>query len=89
MAGEIPVFILKQKTTQVVAIKNSKQKFNMSAVQTKSIVLAERPEWLQVVQQQVTSLRFGVVQIVIHDSQVKQIEKTERVRLDKPSSPSL
>jgi len=61
----------------------------MSAVQTKSIVLAERPEWLQVVQQQVTSLRFGVVQIVIHDSQVKQIEKTERVRLDKPSSPSL
>ena len=89
MAGEIPVFILKQKTTQVVAIKNSKQKFNMSAVQTKSIVLAERPEWLQVVQQQVTSLRFGVVQIVIHDSQVKQIEKTERVRLDKPSSPGL
>jgi hypothetical protein len=37
----------------------------------------------------VTSLRFGVVQIVIHDSQVKQIEKTERVRLDKPSSPGL
>jgi hypothetical protein len=61
----------------------------MSAVQTKSIVLAERPAWLQVVQQQVTSLRFGVVQIVIHDSQVKQIEKTERVRLDKPSSPGL
>ena len=61
----------------------------MNAVQTKSIVLAERPEWLQVVQQQVTSLRFGVVQIVIHDSQVKQIEKTERVRLDKPSSPGL
>ena len=61
----------------------------MSAVPTKSIVLAERPEWLQVVQQQVTSLRFGGVQIVIHDSQVKQIEKTERVRLDKPSSPGL
>jgi hypothetical protein len=61
----------------------------MSAVQPKSTVLAERPEWLQVVQQQVTSLRFGVVQIVIHDSQVKQIEKTERVRLDKPSSPGL
>jgi hypothetical protein len=61
----------------------------MSAVQTKSIVSAERPEWLQVVQQQVTSLRFGVVQIVIHDSQVKQIEKTERVRLDKPSNPGL
>jgi hypothetical protein len=61
----------------------------MSAVQSKSIVSVERPEWLQVVQQQVTSLRFGVVQIVIHDSQVKQIEKTERVRLDKPSNPGL
>jgi hypothetical protein len=61
----------------------------MSVVQTKSIVSVERPEWLQVVQQQVTSLRFGVVQIVIHDSQVKQIEKTERVRLDKPSNPGL
>jgi hypothetical protein len=28
-------------------------------------------------------LRFGVVQIVVHDSQVAQIDKTERVRLDK------
>jgi len=29
------------------------------------------------------SLRYGVVQVVVHDSQVTQIEKTERVRLDK------
>ena len=43
------------------------------------------PEWLQVVQQQVGSLRYGTVEIVVHDSQVTQIEKTERVRLDKPS----
>ena len=28
---------------------------------------------------------IGVVQIVVHDSRVTQIEKTERVRLDKPS----
>jgi hypothetical protein len=44
----------------------------------------EKTDWLEVVRQQVGSLRFGVVQIVIHDSQVTQIEKTERVRLDKP-----
>jgi hypothetical protein len=31
-----------------------------------------------------SALRFGVVQIVVHDAQVTQIEKTERVRLDKP-----
>ena len=44
---------------------------------------AEKPTWLQVVPQHVGSLRDGVVQTVIHDSQVTQIEKTERVRLDK------
>ncbi len=42
------------------------------------------PEWLELVRRQVGSLRFGVVQIVVHDSQVTQVEKTERVRLDKP-----
>lgn len=44
----------------------------------------EAANWLDVVRQQVSSLRYGVVQIVVHDSQVTQIEKTERVRLDKP-----
>jgi hypothetical protein len=44
----------------------------------------EKPDWLEVVRQQVSSLKYGVVQIVVHDSQVTQIEKTERVRLDKP-----
>lgn len=44
----------------------------------------EKPEWLEVVQRHVHSLRYGVVQIVVHDGQVTQIEKTERVRLDKP-----
>jgi hypothetical protein len=39
--------------------------------------------WLEIVQRQVGALRFGVVQITVHDSQVTQIEKTERVRLDK------
>ena len=39
--------------------------------------------WLEIVQQQVNSLRYGVVEIIVHDSQVTQIEKTERLRLDK------
>jgi hypothetical protein len=43
-----------------------------------------KQEWLEIVRQQVGSLRYGVVEIVVHDSQVTQIEKTERVRLDKP-----
>ena len=44
----------------------------------------EKSDWLEVVRRQVGSLSYGVVQIVVHDSQVTQIEKTERVRLDKP-----
>jgi hypothetical protein len=60
----------------------------MSAIQIKSAGVEPKPEWLEVVQQQVASLRFGVVQIVIHDSHVKQIEKTERLRLDKSPGPA-
>lgn len=39
-------------------------------------------EWLAIVHQQVESLRYGVVQIVVHDAKVVQIERTEKVRLD-------
>ena len=42
--------------------------------------------WLEIVSQQVGSLRFGVVEIIVHDSRVTQIEKTERLRLDKPAT---
>ena len=41
------------------------------------------PNWLEIVRRQVDSLQFGIVQIVVHDSQVTQIDKTERVRLEK------
>ena len=40
--------------------------------------------WLEIVREQVSSLKYGVVEIIVHDSQVTQIEKTERLRLDKP-----
>jgi hypothetical protein len=41
------------------------------------------PRWLEIVRRHVDSLQFGVVQIVVHDSQVTQIDKTERVRFEK------
>ncbi len=44
------------------------------------------PAWLEVVQKNVESLRFGVVQIIVHDSRVVQIERTEKTRLDSPCS---
>ena len=59
----------------------------MSAVTIKSVSSGnEKPDWLEVVRQQVGSLRFSGVQIVVQDSQVTQIERTERVRLDKPQT---
>ena len=57
---------------------------NMNATQTKTESdTGEKTDWLKIVRRQVGSMRFGVVQIVVHDSQVTQIDKTERVRLDK------
>jgi hypothetical protein len=43
------------------------------------------PEWLELVRKQVNSLKFGTVQITVHDSHVTQVEKLEKVRLDRPN----
>jgi hypothetical protein len=43
---------------------------------------ANEPEWLALVREKVEDLRFGVVQIVVHDRKVTQIERTEKTRLD-------
>jgi hypothetical protein len=34
--------------------------------------------WLELVREKVQRLQFGVVQIVVHDSKVAQIERTEK-----------
>lgn len=39
------------------------------------------PEWIALVRQKVESLRYGVVQLVVHDGRVTQIERTEKTRL--------
>ena len=39
--------------------------------------------WLRVVANQVDSLRFGTIQIVVHDSRVVQIDRTEKLRIDR------
>jgi hypothetical protein len=39
------------------------------------------PVWFDVVRDRVSGLRFGVVQIVVHEGRVTQVESTERVRL--------
>jgi len=57
--------------------------------QTRSAVEGEEPgepEWLNLVRQQVGSLRYGIVQIIVHEGGVIQIEKTERLRLKQPQT---
>ena len=38
-------------------------------------------DWLQIVRQHVEPLNYGSVEIVIHDSRIVQIDKTQRWRL--------
>jgi len=40
------------------------------------------PAWLAVVRQQVDSLKFGTVQITVHDRKVVQIDRNEKMRID-------
>ena len=44
-------------------------------------VQASVPDWIALVREKVESLRFGVVQLVVHDGRVTQIERTEKTRL--------
>jgi hypothetical protein len=51
------------------------------ATETSSTPDTPPPDWLAVVREKVESLRFGVVQVVVHDGRVTQIERTEKTRL--------
>jgi hypothetical protein len=42
--------------------------------------------WISIVRDLVRGVRFGVVQIVIQDSKVVQVDKTEKLRLTNPES---
>lgn len=42
----------------------------------------EERAWLSIIRRQVGSLRFGTVRIVVHNAQVVQIERIEKLRLN-------
>lgn len=42
------------------------------------------PAWLALVREKVEGLRYGIVQLVVHDGRVTQIERTEKTRLSPP-----
>lgn len=43
------------------------------------------PDWIALVREKVAGLRFGVIQLVVHEGRVTQIERTEKTRL--PAAP--
>jgi hypothetical protein len=48
----------------------------------------EIPAWIEIVRQKVTAMRFGSVQIIVHEGRVTQVESTEKTRLPNEGSPA-
>lgn len=46
----------------------------------------EAEAWLEIVKHKVAAMRFGSVQIIVHEGRVTQVESTEKTRL--PSDPA-
>ncbi|MCX6953823.1 MAG: YezD family protein [Verrucomicrobia bacterium] len=52
-----------------------------SATVAGGVSSAATPDWISLVREKVEGLRFGVVQLTVHDGRVTQIERTEKTRL--------
>lgn len=48
---------------------------------TPTVSLPPEPDWVALVREKVDNLRYGVVQLIIHDGRVTDIERTEKTRL--------
>jgi hypothetical protein len=49
-----------------------------------TVPLSDQPDWIALVREKVEGLRYGVIQLVVHDGRVTQIERTEKTRLPSP-----
>ena len=48
---------------------------------------SEKPEpWLEIVRRKVAGMRFGSIQLTIHEGRVTQVEATEKTRLPEESA---
>ena len=44
-------------------------------------------DWLEVVLSKVAGIRFGSVQIIVHEGRVTQVESVEKTRIDPTAAP--
>lgn len=54
-----------------------------SAVRLSPIVGNDSEAWLEIVERQVRGLKFGSVQITVHDGRVVQVETSSKIRFEK------
>ena len=54
------------------------------SVLTPVVGTGEEGSWIKVVERQVEALRFGSVEITVHEGRVVQIETSVKVRFDHP-----
>lgn len=48
------------------------------------VIPIQGDNWLEIVKRQVEALRFGSVEITVHEGRVVQVETSTKVRFDKP-----
>ncbi len=54
---------------------------------SESLLDRERSIWLEPLLDAVRQLRFGSVELTVHDGRIVQIERKEKLRLETPASP--
>lgn len=50
--------------------------------------LSPQTDWFNIVRTKADSIRFGTIQVVIHDGKITQIESTEKTRLENRAEPA-
>ena len=48
---------------------------------SKNIAETDAEPWIDIVRQKIEAMRFGSVQIIVHEGRVTQVESTEKTRL--------
>lgn len=48
---------------------------------SQNIAETDAETWIDIVRQKVEAMRFGSVQIIVHEGRVTQVESTEKTRL--------
>jgi hypothetical protein len=55
---------------------------------SKSAPITEQEPWVEIVRQKLASMRFGSIQLVVHEGRVTQVESLERTRIPAEGTPA-